>query len=576
MKRNLLKDNITEMIILGAIILLGGILRIYTLGDRNLWEDEIAQVSQYLSVKSIPYLINRAAYHFQTPLDYMIGYVFTMLFGFSEFTVRFPAFLFGTFSLLPIYFLTRYIFSVDVAIIAVGITAISKWMIAYSQEARPYSIFIFFLFISLYFFIRALNENKKIFYQLYGISAFFMILSRGYEPLIVVFVLYIVTIGLYLRYRLTTIIFCRSEFIYRITRVNIIIGILYLPFIYVLLTRLLEKRIFVSSVANNSYYWEQMVSLMRHYKNLTFYPLSYFITLLLVLGILFIINKRYKTPLKIWFILTAVLLVSTQFIIYLKIANLNVAPFAMRYMIYWLPLIYIIISYTIVSISKQIGILVRDRISYRVISFFILLPIIIIFGRNTHAYYYEQKEDWRGSSSYIRTLINSNDIVWIETPWPYGSYGGYQPVFIGKPIYFPEIRDFSTDAIIKYVTENRQINGNVILVYYGIKTPIQLDNNNLMIRNFHRIAVISLRNSGPFILDNIRALLDEMENIYPEDSSRVRIYLAKARLLFAEKRYEESYIMIRKAKAMVPQVQLSRFSESVARFFPGLDSKQIE
>ena len=42
MKRNLLKDNITEMIILGAIILLGGILRIYTLGDRNLWMDEIA------------------------------------------------------------------------------------------------------------------------------------------------------------------------------------------------------------------------------------------------------------------------------------------------------------------------------------------------------------------------------------------------------------------------------------------------------------------------------------------------------------------------------------------------------
>ena len=575
MKRDFLKNNIREIIILGAIILLGGILRIYTLGDRNLWMDEIAQVNHYLTVKSILYLMNRAAYHFQTPLDYMIGYVFTMLFGFSEFTVRFPAFLFGTFSLLPIYFLTRYIFTVDVAIIAVGVTAISKWMIAYSQEARPYSIFIFFLFFTLYFFIRALNENKKIFYQLYGISAFFMILSRGYEPLIVIFVLYIVTIGLYLRSRLNTNLFCRAEFIYRITRVNIIIGVFYLPF-FIILMRPLDNRKYIGGVANKAYYWDQLVLLMRQYKNLTFYPLSYIITLLLLIGILFIFNKKYKTPLKIWFTLTALFIVSAQFIIYLKIANLNVAPFAMRYMIYWLPFIYIIISYSIVLISKQIGILVRERINYRVISFLILLPIIIIFCRNTYAYYYEQKEDWRGSSSYIRTLINSNDIVWVETPWPYGSYGGYQPVFDGKPIYCPEIRDFSTDAIIKYVTENRRINGNVILVYYGIKTPIQLDNNNLMIRNFHRIAVISLRNPDPAIFDNIRALLDEMENIYPEDSSRVRVYLAKARLLFVEKKYDDSYKMIGKAKALVQQHQIPRFNESVARFFPGLDSKQIE
>ena len=567
-----------EMIFLAVIILLGGVLRIYTLADRSLWLDEIQQVNYYFTSDSIWNLFNKAAIHFQTPLDYLIGYSMVSIFGFSEFIVRFPAFLWGSFSLIPIYLLTRYIFYIEVAIISGIFISSSRWMIAYSQEARPYSIFIFFLFLTLYYIVRAVSENKYRDWVLYCITAILLLLTRGYEPIVAIFVIYIITLSIYIIRWPNIEMQYWKNIIVKLTKVNIIITIIYIPFIYLVLKQLLSTK-YISGQQNHIYnLWYFLSSIKNYYYTLTF-PITHLITLLLLTGFMIIIINRKNCLWRAWFVSMAIFIPFFQLLIYLLLVNMNNAPFATRYMIYWLPFIYIICSYAIAEIGKLITFIFKGKVNYVVVTSLIVLPILVIFSTNTVAYYHTKKDDWRGSSQYIKSIIKPGDIVWVESAIPFGLYGGWQPRFEGKYVYYQDINDLSTDRLIDYIVEHVDAEGCVLLVYIGNignKELIKFNRNQVIIQQFTGMNVIKLINPNYLLKDNILDLLEEMQNIYPGNSSSVRIYLAKARLLFAEKKYEDSYKVIRKAKALVQQDQITRFNESVDKYFPGMDSKQIE
>jgi len=142
--------------ILFAIVAIGFILRLYNLGNRSLWLDEIYTVT--LSKADLAYLL----YQWNTqPSLYFVIVHFFMYLGTSEFVIRFPSVIFGVLAILLTYKVGKMLFGVKEGVISALLLSISVFAIKYSQEARMYSLFMFMALASLFFFYRAIQRNEK-------------------------------------------------------------------------------------------------------------------------------------------------------------------------------------------------------------------------------------------------------------------------------------------------------------------------------------------------------------------------------------------------------------------------------
>jgi uncharacterized membrane protein len=98
------------------------------------------------------------------------------IFGFSEFSLRFPSMLFSTLSITAIYFLAKSMFSEREGLIAALLLSVSSYSINYSQEAKMYAMMWFFCTLSfLYFFLYTNTQNKKylIPYSIFGVVSIY-------------------------------------------------------------------------------------------------------------------------------------------------------------------------------------------------------------------------------------------------------------------------------------------------------------------------------------------------------------------------------------------------------------------
>ena len=83
------------------------------------------------------------------------------IFGQSEFSVRFPALIFGVLSIFMIYKLGKALFNPEIGLISALILAVSPFQIHYSQEARPYSLLMLLSLISTYYFVKFIKSKDK-------------------------------------------------------------------------------------------------------------------------------------------------------------------------------------------------------------------------------------------------------------------------------------------------------------------------------------------------------------------------------------------------------------------------------
>jgi mannosyltransferase len=141
--------------------------RYYNLGKNSLWMDEARQFREYYFAKSIKHVIIRALDQQQPPLDYFIGLFVTKTFGVSEITIRMSAFVFGSILPILVFFFVRKITDSTIAICASILIAVSAPLIQYSQEGRPYSIYFFFLFMSIASFFKLLDNQRFLDWAVY-------------------------------------------------------------------------------------------------------------------------------------------------------------------------------------------------------------------------------------------------------------------------------------------------------------------------------------------------------------------------------------------------------------------------
>ena len=164
---NLIKQNYY----LTVIIFIASFLRLYHLDFQSMWMDEIYTMN--ISNPKLSFL----ELHQQNLLRdgfpdfyFLLLRFFYFIFGYSEFTARLVSSLAGIGGVYVIYLLGKEIFNKNVGLMAAFLLCFNDFHIYYSQEARPYTLFLLtvvFSFYRLSIFIKNINLKNAIWY---GIS----------------------------------------------------------------------------------------------------------------------------------------------------------------------------------------------------------------------------------------------------------------------------------------------------------------------------------------------------------------------------------------------------------------------
>jgi len=161
---------------LEIIILVGFILRIYRLGYHDLWYDEV------ITLFKLPHLNFLKVWN--PPFYFAIIAGWTKIFGFSEFSLRFPSLLFSLACIPVIYLLGKELFNKSAGFYAAAIMAVSPFQLWYAQEARSYSLMLFLALLSGYFqFLFIKRKRNKFLYW----CAIFAVLGLYTHPYYIFF-----------------------------------------------------------------------------------------------------------------------------------------------------------------------------------------------------------------------------------------------------------------------------------------------------------------------------------------------------------------------------------------------------
>ena len=116
---------------------------------------------------------------FSPPLFYWIEHVMLM-FGKTEEILRFVPAVLGVLTIPLIYFVGKEFLDRNVGIIAAIAATFSPFLIFYSQEARAYSMTVFFIAFAMIFYLKALKNNDIKNWALFGLLSALAFWSHYY------------------------------------------------------------------------------------------------------------------------------------------------------------------------------------------------------------------------------------------------------------------------------------------------------------------------------------------------------------------------------------------------------------
>ena len=144
---------------LGLAVILGAFLRIYLLPDQIILDDEMHALHALANHSYLFICTHFFPQNISTPLALIYKATGDMI-GLNEFTMRLPTLLTGIAIIIVLPLFLKGILNASSALICAYLLAISPILINYSRIARPYSIVVFLVMVSIFSFYRWLLENK--------------------------------------------------------------------------------------------------------------------------------------------------------------------------------------------------------------------------------------------------------------------------------------------------------------------------------------------------------------------------------------------------------------------------------
>jgi len=398
-KTLLLRSRYTQILL--ALTIAGLFLRFYNLGFNSLWLDE-ASTYTYASL-SLPGIWQATtAGEFNPPLFYWIEHLMLSV-GNNEVILRFVPALLGVLTIPLIYLVGKEFIDRNVGIIAAAACAFSPFLIYYSQEARAYSMGLFFVAFATYYFLRALKTNETIHWVLFGILSALAFWSHFYT---------LVVIGAMGLYALAVKI---PEFMHDIRALRPLVAagavfaVICLPLIIVTI------QLFTKRSASAPTFGIQGVDIVVE----TFRELSgssdialYLFLILFVVGIVqaLLLDKKKG----IFLVSLTLLPFAISWILSYRI------PMVPRYLIILVPFYFIGIALA----YKPVFSLISNRgVVYGFVALMVLLSVTSPFFTSYYTQY--TKEDWRGFSGQIHKLAQPGDLIVLVPGYIYQPFDYY-------------------------------------------------------------------------------------------------------------------------------------------------------
>jgi mannosyltransferase len=142
---------------LGALTVIGALLRFSTLGAQGFWNDEaITGFIAHLELWELPTRISQN--EGTPPLYYVAAWAWMKLFGSGEVGLRSLSAVCGTATIPAAYMAAAEFVSRRAALASAALVSVSPLLVWYSQEARSYALLVLLGALSLVFFARSLRE----------------------------------------------------------------------------------------------------------------------------------------------------------------------------------------------------------------------------------------------------------------------------------------------------------------------------------------------------------------------------------------------------------------------------------
>ena len=194
-----IKKHLSTILLL-SILLLGAYLRLVNFPNipPSLNWDEVSIGYNAYSINetgkdefgnSFP-LYFRSLDDYKQPVYVYLVAVTQNVFGYSDFSVRFPSAFFGILSILVLYFLTFELFrKKQLALISAFIFAILPWAVQFSRYGSEANVALFFMLLGIFTFLKSLN--KKVWLMplsliLFTISSYTYLSYKIVAPLVIV------------------------------------------------------------------------------------------------------------------------------------------------------------------------------------------------------------------------------------------------------------------------------------------------------------------------------------------------------------------------------------------------------
>jgi len=391
-----------------VLTIAGLFLRFYNLGYNSLWLDEATTYN--ISLQSFDGIWQTiASGEFNPPLFYWVEHIM-LVFGNSEIILRFIPAVLGILSIPVFYLVGKEFLDRNTGIIAAAACTVSPFLLYYSQEARAYSMMLFFVALATLFFLKAMKSGNWIHWVLFGIFSALGFWTHFYA---------IVMIGALVLYAL--IVWApkiRTELDNLKLLVAGVIVFVVLCFPLILVT----VSLFATRTASAPTFGLQGLSLIAE----TFTQISGFSDLAaILLVILFLVGitqmwfvNRDKS---VFLILTTVFIFAISYILSFKM------PMQSRHLI-------------CISIVFFLGIACSYRAMYALIRrpavVYVLIAVLCIISAPMLAGYYSgySKNDWRGFGVALQEKTNPGDGV-VTVP-------GYMDVPLNY--YYSSVKDNTT------------------------------------------------------------------------------------------------------------------------------------
>lgn len=382
--KNILRNSRYAQLLL-CVTLLGFFLRFYNLGFNSLWLDE-ASTSTFASMSLSGIWQVTTGGEFNPPLFYWMEHMMLAL-GNNEVILRFIPALLGGCCIPLVYFVGKVFVDRNVGIIAAAACAFSPFLVYYSQEARAYSVMLFFLLFAMFFFFLALKTDHVKDWVLFGVLSALAFWSHFYA---------LVLIGALVLYALFVKFPALKKDIGSIKPMIIAgaaFGVICLPLILVTI------QLFAIRTAAAPTYGIQGVGIIIE----TFQQISGFSDLVTVLFLVlfiagicqaFLIDKNKGLFLVSLTVLTFVI----SYVLSYKI------PMEPRYLIFLAPVFFIGIALSYKPAWK----LFRDKgVVYGLMIFIVIVGLPVLASMYTGY----TKDDWRGFAGQVQQVAKPGDFI---------------------------------------------------------------------------------------------------------------------------------------------------------------------